>query len=151
MRNMNVQRALMEDANAIAVLFDQYRQFYQQPTDFDGALKFISDRLSKNESVIFIATEKDKLVGFTQLYPIFSSVGLKRSWLLNDLFVIKGSRGKGIASALLQAATAFGLETNSRWLMLQTALDNHAAQALYEKNGWEKDNDFCVYNFALDK
>ena len=90
-------------------------------------------------------------MGFTQLYPIFSSVGMKRCWLLNDLFVLDTVRGKGIATALLDAAKAFGLETQSRWLMLQTAYDNHAAQALYEKSGWTKDEDYYVYNYTLNR
>ena len=151
MSSLSIQRAGAEDAQAIAPLFNLYRQFYQQAPDEEGALHFITERLRNNESVIFMALEDEKAVGFTQLYPIFSSVSMKRSWLLNDLFVLDAVRGKGIATTLLDAAKAFGLETQSPWLMLQTAHDNHAAQALYEKNGWTKDEDYYVYNYALSR
>ncbi len=87
MSSLRIQRAGAEDALAIAPLFNLYRQFYQQAPDEEAAWHFISERLRKNESVIFIALKDERAVGFTQLYPIFSSVGMKRCWLLNDLFV----------------------------------------------------------------
>ena len=48
----------------------------------------------------------------------------------------------GTATKLLGAAREFGKETNSKWLLLQTAEDNFTAQKLYEKNGWVKETDF---------
>jgi GNAT superfamily N-acetyltransferase len=92
--------------------------------------------------VIFVAEENKTLAGFTQLFPIFTSVGMMRTWLLNDLFVEEKERGKGVATALLDAAKKFGKETNSKWLMLQTTANNLTAQKLYEKNGWLKESDF---------
>lgn len=149
--NITIRKATINDVELIAPLFDGYRIFYKQTSDLVGAEKFISDRIKKNESVIFFAEENNKAVGFTQLYPIFSSVGMKRTWLLNDLFVDPNARGKGVADALLQTAQQFGAETNSRWLMLQTAVDNYAAQKVYERNGWKKEQEFFTYNFALSK
>ncbi|OIR01179.1 mycothiol acetyltransferase [mine drainage metagenome] len=149
--NITIRKATINDVAVIAPLFDGYRIFYKQTADLAGAEKFISDRINKNESVIFLAEENNKAVGFTQLYPIFSSVGMKRCWLLNDLFVAPDARGKGVADALLQTAQQFGAETNSRWLMLQTAVDNYAAQKVYERNGWKKEQQFFTYNYALDK
>ncbi len=137
-----IRIALAEDANMIAPLFDAYRMFYKQPSDINGATDFIRERLEQNESVIFIALINGEAVGFTQLYPIFTSVGMKRTWLLNDLFVTDTARGKGVATALLNAAKDFGKATNSKWLMLETAKDNFTAQALYEKNGWTRGTDF---------
>ncbi|HEX3024937.1 MAG TPA: GNAT family N-acetyltransferase [Chitinophagaceae bacterium] len=149
--NITIRKASIDDVKKIAILFDGYRMFYKQSSDIVEAKKFISDRINKNESVIFLAEENNTALGFTQLYPIFSSVGMKRTWLLNDLFVASDARGKGIADALLQTAQQFGAETNSRWLMLQTAVDNYAAQKVYERNGWKKEQQFFTYNFALDK
>lgn len=83
-----------------------------------------------------------EVVGFVQLYPIYSSLGMQRAWLLNDLFVTEKSRKQGIAKSLLAAAKNLGLETNARYLMLQTAYNNFNAQALYKGNGWIKQTDF---------
>ena len=98
--------------------------------------------MKRKESVIFVAEERKELIGFTQLFPIFSSVNMMRTWLLNDLYVNEKSRGMGIAAKLLDAAKEFGVATNSKWLLLQTAADNFTAQKVYEKNGWVKETDF---------
>jgi ribosomal protein S18 acetylase RimI-like enzyme len=34
-------------------------------------------------------------------------------------------------------------------MMLETAVDNHLAQALYEKNGWERVKDELFYRVYL--
>jgi len=98
--------------------------------------------MKRKETVIFVAEERKELIGFTQLFPIFSSVSMKRTWLLNDLYVNERSRGIGAATALLNAAKEFGAATSSKWLLLQTAADNYTAQKVYEKNGWIKETDF---------
>jgi GNAT superfamily N-acetyltransferase len=145
---IEIQKASADDTEMIAPLFDAYRVFYNQPTDIDGALGFIKERLQQNESVIFVAFINDKAIGFIQLYPIFTSVGMQRAWLLNDLFIHPSARGKGVGTALLDAAKDFGRSANSKWLMLQTASDNYSAQALYKKNGWKKETDL-FYRFDL--
>lgn len=143
-----IKRAVIEDVDIIAPLFDAYRIFYAQQTDIAAAVNFLTERLLKNESVIFVAFINEAAVGFTQLYPIFSSVSLSHTWLLNDLYVDKNARQQGVAAALLHKATAFGVEKNAKWLLLETAADNYTAQAVYEKNGWIKQTDF-FYQFTL--
>jgi len=142
-----IRKANRKDVKQVALLFNEYRIFYRQAPDITAAEGFLEERVEKNESVIFVAEGNDKILGFTQLYPIFSSVGLKRAWLLNDLFVMQGMRGKGIADALLRAAQEFGKQTNSRWLLLQTAVNNYAAQKVYERNGWKREEGFYTYQF----
>ena len=139
---MIVRRARKKDLEQLAVLFDKYRIFYKQEPDIATSKLFLKKRLKREESVIFVAEEREELIGFTQLFPIFSSVSMKRTWLLNDLYVNERSRGIGAATALLDAAKEFGKETNAKWLLLQTAADNFTAQKVYEKNGWIKETDF---------
>ena len=139
---MIIRRAKRKDIASLSVLFDKYRIFYKQRSDVENARTFLKKRMKRKESVIFVAEERDELIGFTQLFPIFSSVSMKRTWLLNDLYVNEKSRGIGAATKLLDAAKDFGAETKSKWLILQTAADNFAAQKLYEKNGWVKETDF---------
>ncbi len=139
---MIIRRAKKKDIEKLSVLFDKYRIFYKQQPDISTAKSFLKKRMKRMESVIFVAEERNELIGFTQLFPIFSSVSMKRTWLLNDLYVNEKSRGIGAATALLNAATDFGAETKSKWLLLQTAADNFTAQKVYEKNGWVKETDF---------
>ncbi|HEY1389442.1 MAG TPA: GNAT family N-acetyltransferase [Ktedonobacterales bacterium] len=150
MTTVQVTRATVDDIETVAPLFDAYRQFYQQPGDLDGALAFLAERLERDESVIFLALFDDGApAGFTQLYPIFSSTSMQRAWLLNDLFVAPAARRAGVGRALLERAHAFARETNSKELMLQTAVDNLPAQRLYESLGWQRDNDFYVYMLTV--
>ena len=139
---MIIRRAKKKDIDKLSVLFDKYRIFYKQQSDIDNAKSFLKKRMKRKESVIFVAEERKELIGFTQLFPIFSSVSMKRTWLLNDLYVNEKARGIGVATKLLDAAKDFGTETNSKWLILQTAADNFTAQKVYEKNGWVKETDF---------
>jgi GNAT superfamily N-acetyltransferase len=139
---MTIRRAKKKDIDDLSVLFDKYRIFYKQRSDVDNARSFLKKRMKRKESVIFVAEERDELIGFTQLFPIFSSVNMKRTWLLNDLYVNERSRGIGAATKLLEAAKKFGAETDSKWLLLQTAADNFTAQKAYEKNGWVRETDF---------
>jgi GNAT superfamily N-acetyltransferase len=139
---MIIRRAKKKDIEELSVLFDKYRVFYKQRSDVENARSFLKKRMKRKESVIFVAEERDELIGFTQLFPIFSSVSMKRTWLLNDLYVNERSRGIGAATKLLEAAKDFGAETSSKWLLLQTAADNYTAQKVYEKNGWVKETDF---------
>jgi len=139
---MVVRKAKKKDIEQLAVLFDKYRIFYKQKSDVGKARSFLRKRMKRKESVIFVAEERKDLVGFTQLFPIFSSVSMQRTWLLNDLYVNEKARGIGAGTALLNAAKDFGAETNSKWLLLQTAEDNFTAQKVYEKNGWIKETDF---------
>lgn len=134
---MEVRRATIADTDAIAPLFDRYRSFYRQPSDIALARRFIDERLQRGESVIFLAETDGAAIGFTQLFPSFSSVGATRIWILNDLYVDAAARRQGAARALLQAAADFARDNGARRLELETDHDNETAQALYRRLGWE--------------
>ena len=135
-----VTRAAAADVAAIAPLFDAYRQFYQRPADLAGAHQFLADRITNNESVIFFCHPPDDRtnpVGFMQLYPLFSSLSLARSWVLNDLFVVPESRSHGIARLLLSTADEHARNSGAIGIALETNHDNMAAQRLYDSVGYE--------------
>lgn len=131
----------------LSVLFDAYRQFYQQASDLEGAEAFVSERLKKQESVIFVIESNEKLLGFTQLFPSFSSVSMQRLWVLNDLFVASHARKQGVAEHLMFAAKKFAEDTGSKGLILETDLDNVQAQNLYDKLGYIKQD--STYHYFL--
>ena len=145
----SIIRATIEHLDLIAPLFDGYRQFYKQPSNVDGARMFIKDRLIRHESVIFLAFLDEAAVGFTQLYPSFSSSSMQRLWILNDLFVAPNGRRSGVGEALLERARQFAVEDGAKGLMLETAVTNTTAQKLYERLGWVRDTEFYVYNLTI--
>ncbi|MEE6450007.1 GNAT family N-acetyltransferase [Gottfriedia acidiceleris] len=147
---MEVVRAKSEHITEVANLFDQYRMFYKQESNLNGAIDFITERINNNDSIIFLVKEKDQSIGFTQLYPSFSSVSMKKLWILNDLYVTETARQKGVAQLLLNAAKEFAIKSKAKALDLQTAIDNKFAQALYEKNGYQVDKEFLSYSLNLE-
>jgi len=145
-----ISRATLADLDALAPLFDAYRVFYGRPSDPAMARAFLHERLADGESVIFLARDAGgRALGFTQLYPCFSSVSARRLWILNDLFVSPDARRRGVAKALLQRAREYGLETGVVRLTLQTAHDNVQAQALYEALGWVRQDGMVEYALEL--
>ncbi len=135
---MHIIKANLEQLANIAFLFDQYRVFYKQETNLKAATQFIKERLIKEQSVIFLAFVENNAAGFVQLYPSYSSVSLKPIYILNDLYVEKSYRRKGIGEALLVKAKTYCNMNAGKGLALETAVDN-PAQKLYEKLGWKKD------------
>lgn len=142
---MNLIKATINDLDAVTELFDLYRQFYQQSPDTEGAREFLKTRILNGESVIFIAYEGGEAVGFTQLYPSFSSVNMKRSWILNDLYVKKEYRGKGAGEKLIYKAIEMARDTGAKGVLLETASDNIPAQGLYEKIGFKRETHYFYY------
>jgi GNAT superfamily N-acetyltransferase len=146
---MEVVIANFKHLEEVSKLFDQYRVFYQQPSDIESAKAFLQERFHKNDSTVLIARDHDLIVGFTQLYPSFSSVSMKPIWILNDLFVEEAYRKKGVAKLLISAAENFARETGAVRIILATQITNIAAQSLYESLGYIKDQDFYHYAVKL--
>ncbi len=146
-----VRRASETDLRTVAELFDSYRQFYGQPADLHLAEAFLRDRFTHNESVVFLAVEPESGagLGFTQLYPSFSSAAARRLWILNDLFVAPAARRRGVGRALLEAARDHGVATGAKRLVLSTAVSNRAARALYESFGYKQEDVFVAYKLEL--
>ncbi|MCM3569813.1 N-acetyltransferase [Neobacillus mesonae] len=146
---MEIVQAAMEDVDGVSSLFNLYRMFYQQESDLEGARTYIKQRMENKDSVIFAVKDSQNYVGFTQLYPAFSSISMKRAWILNDLYVVTEARKQGIGEMLLNKAKEYAIETGAKSLSLSTALDNDSAQRLYEKLGYKRDSQFYHYELVL--
>ncbi|GGG15857.1 N-acetyltransferase [Lysinibacillus alkalisoli] len=142
---MTIFQATLKDLPKLVPLFDGYRQFYKQASDLEGATQFLEQRLINQDAVIFIITVGDEYAGFTQLYPIFSSKAMQDAYLLNDLFIAPEFRRSGIAEQLMRYTFAFAKEEGANFVMLETAVDNIKAQALYEKVGMIRDTERYYY------
>jgi ribosomal protein S18 acetylase RimI-like enzyme len=146
---MRVERAEPRDLDEIAPLFDAYRSFYGQPPDLERARGFLAERLAAQDSAVFVARDEARAIGFVQLYPLHSSLQTARSFVLNDLFVLPGERGRGAATRLIERAAAYAVGEGAVGIELETAADNQAARAVYERLGWRLDETFVRYALPL--
>ncbi len=152
MSKIEIKRIDQNEANLVVSLFNQYRIFYGKFSDLEMAKAFIDARLENNESVIFVALDENKPVGFTQLYPKYSSARLTKNWILNDLFVDLDYRRQGIGEKLIKTAMDFAKGQGSTFVQLETAVDNFTAQSLYEQIGFVKqgpDEEFLLYKIEI--
>ena len=133
---LRVRQAGLADVGRLAPLFDAYRGFYGQASDVALAEAFLRERLALGESFVLVAERGEGAVGFVQLYPLLSSVRVRRILVLNDLYVVESARRGGVAEALLREAETLAREAGALRLVLETGEDNRAAQRLYEKLGW---------------
>jgi ribosomal protein S18 acetylase RimI-like enzyme len=141
-----IKTATFEHLEIVAPLFDAYRVFYQEASDLERARTFLLERIQNAESVIYIACDGEKPLGFTQLYPSFSSASTQKLWILNDLYVIPEARGLRVGEHLIERAMQLARDTNAKGVMLETAHTNLSGQKLYERMGFEREDlEFRTY------
>lgn len=150
MKTVLVRPASVFDLDAIVPLFDAYRQFYGRVSDPPGARAFLLERFEHQQSLILLAlSDRGDAIGFTQLYPSFSSTAMARIYVLNDLFVAPSARRRRVGSRLLEAAESHARAVGAVRLSLSTGIGNVDAQALYAASGWERDAQFLVFQKVL--
>ena len=138
--NIEIVSATLEQLDDLTVLFDAYRVFYKETSDLERARTFLLERIQNSDSVIYLAYDAAKPLGFTQLYPSFSSVSTNRLWILNDLYVIPEARGLRVGERLIARALQLARDTNAKGVQLETAHTNFSGQKLYERLGFERED-----------
>lgn len=136
----------LEHAPDVVNLFNEYRVYFGQSSDPIEAEMFLNERLKNKESIILIVKQNEKVIGFTQLYPAFSSLSLKPIGILNDLYVLESHRNSGAGKSLLDAAFDLGKSLYWKGMILETSPVN-PARRLYERAGWTLENEFLHYGF----
>ena len=145
---MNIREARKSDLDQLSILFDAYRMFYGKESNIDISKNFLESRLSNKDSEIFICEFNNILIGFVQLYPLFSSTRVSKYWLLNDLFVDSKYRGKGYSKLLIEKAKELVKDSNACGMMLETEKSNKIGNNLYPKTGFEKNDSSNFYEWV---
>lgn len=147
---MNYRIAAKNDLPQLSILFDGYRVFYRKNSDATAAHAFLNERFENKDSVIFVAEDSNgTLLGFTQLYPIFSSTRMQKAWLLNDLFVNSEARGKGISKGLIEKAKDLARATGAYGFFLETEKSNEIGNKLYPSVGMRLNSGSNYYEWTV--
>jgi GNAT superfamily N-acetyltransferase len=149
MNKLTIRQATIQDLSKIVPIFDSYRAYFKQQKDPVRVEQFLFEKFEHMESVIFIAQLEDEVVGFAQLYPIFSSLTLQRVWLLNDFFIAEEYWGSGVGTQLFAKVKEFTLLTKSKGIELSVEHTNKKAWAFWEKQGFKMDEEFRYYFYKL--
>jgi len=150
MQALSISPAGPADIPDLALLFDAYRVFYEQPSDISASAAYVAREVATGSTRFFLArTKAGEAVGFVHLIPGTNTLVMRPMWYLEDLFVAPAARRTGVAEALMREAERFAIETCAERLTLATAHDNHAAQALYRKLGYERDDHFMHFHRVL--
>ena len=68
-----ISKVTASDLAELHPLVEKYRAFYKQPEN-DKTHGFLEERIKNQEAIAFIARVNGEAVGFTLLYPTFSTV-----------------------------------------------------------------------------
>lgn len=146
---LHIRQATIEDLPKLVPIFDSYREYFKHPKDPSKVESFLYEKFEHLESVIFVAEQEREVIGFAQLYPIFSSLSLQRVWLLNDFYISEKYRNRGIGKQLFAKVKEFTLLTKSKGIELSVEHSNKEAWHFWERQGFRIDNEFRYYFYKL--
>ncbi len=150
MKEIEISTAATADIRELARLFDAYRVFYGQSSDLAASGLYVAEEVGTGKTQFLLARDPaGAVLGFVHLIPGTNTLLMRPMWYLEDLFVDPPERRNGVAQALMQAAEHFARENCAERLTLATAKDNFAAQALYAKLGYEREEHFRYYHRVL--
>lgn len=144
-----IHRATAKDADALAPLFDAYRQFFTGGNDLARSAAFLRERLERDECVVFSARLDAEPVGFIQLYPLWSSWYCARIWFLSDLYVADSARRHGAGAMLVERVKEYAAETGASSVMVELPLSEPHLRNFYARLGFHEDPVFGLARYAL--
>ena len=145
---MTIEVVREEDLAELLPLVRGYLDFYEvSPTD--DQMLALSRALIANpelEGVQFLARDDEqRAIGFASLFWTWATTRGGRLGVMNDLYVAPEGRGSGAAEALIEACRARCEQRGAVALEWQTAVDNHRAQAVYDRIGGQRSDRWLDY------
>ncbi|MGX6444843.1 N-acetyltransferase family protein [Neobacillus sp. K501] len=143
---VKIRQATIVDVPNLVPIFDEYREYFKQQKNPAEVERFLFEKFEHLESVIFLAEIDSEVIGFAQVYPIFSSLTLKRVWLLNDFFIFEAYRNRGVGSELFRKVKEFSILTKAKGIELSVEHVNEKAWQFWERLGFKIDDEFRYYS-----
>jgi GNAT superfamily N-acetyltransferase len=118
-------------------LMRAYCDFYHVAPPDDSLLSMARALIADptHEGVQFLAADRGTDVGFATLFWSWETTIASRVGVMNDLYVVAASRGRGVASLLIDACLQRCRDHGASRMIWQTAFDNQRAQAVYDHIG----------------
>jgi GNAT superfamily N-acetyltransferase len=140
------------DLPELLPLMRGYCDFYEVGPS-DDALLAMSRTLIDDpaQGVQLVARDDDSgaAIGFATIFWTWQTLSASRLGVMNDLFVVEGARGGGVADALIAACVERCRERGATELAWQTAHTNLRARAVYERVGATRDERWLDYSLSV--
>jgi GNAT superfamily N-acetyltransferase len=141
-----------DDLPDLLRLMRGYCDFYEVGPS-DDALLAMSRTLIDDpaQGVQLVARDDDSgaAIGFATIFWTWQTLSASRLGVMNDLFVVEGARGGGVADALIAACVERCRERGATELAWQTAHTNLRARAVYERVGATRDERWLDYSLTV--
>jgi GNAT superfamily N-acetyltransferase len=147
MSKIIIRRAALTDVEALVPLVEAHRKFREAAPDPVGTQTFLHERISRDETVIFVAFEGASMVGFTQIYRTYSTTLLAPVYLINELWVLPHLRKNGLGTELEAAAIEHARQAGAVRLTMATVTGDAIPQSVYAAAGWLRDHRLQTYHF----
>jgi len=132
-----VRRATPGDAGAVARLFQDFQDEFDEPSPgLETAEGRYADLIRNRDMTVLLAGDGPD--GFAQIRyrPWVYSAGPNAHAYLEELYVAPSLRGRGLGRALLEAAMRTAGDEGATHMELGTSEDDVAARSLYESAGF---------------
>jgi RimJ/RimL family protein N-acetyltransferase len=149
---MRIATVTEGDLPDLLPLMRGYCDFYRSAPPDDELLAMSRALMEdpEREGLQLLARDGDgAAVGFASIFWTWSTNSAARIGTMNDLFVAPEARGSGAAEELIRACVERCRERGALRLEWQTALDNHRAQAVYERVGGHREQ-WLDYSLPAD-
>jgi ribosomal protein S18 acetylase RimI-like enzyme len=132
---VEIRRASVEDAVAIARLLHDFNTEFGEPTPGVEALaEYARLLLAEGEMTVLLAGAEADGISLVRFRPSVWTGEPEAH--LQELYVVPSLRGRGIGRALLEATMATAREAGATGIDLNTGATDTAARALYESCGF---------------
>jgi len=135
---VEIDSATESDLPALLPLLRGYCDFYGASPSDDGLTAMARALIAGRDAdgMLLVARDGDGVaIGFATVGWKWSSLRAARIAVMEDLFMAPEARGQGAGDALIRACADRAREHGAPVLSWITALDNHRAQAVYERVG----------------
>lgn len=139
-RNGRVEISIVSSETQVLRLLPLMRAYcdFYRVRPADAALLAMARALvadPTHEGIQLIASDADQDLGFATVFWSWETTTAGRVGVMNDLYVIAEARGRGAGSALITACLERCRDHGAVRMIWQTAVDNLAAQAVYDHVG----------------
>jgi GNAT superfamily N-acetyltransferase len=139
------------DLPELLPLMRGYCDFYEVAPSDDRLLALARTLIGDTDQGVQLIARDDggAAIGFATIFWTWSTLSAERLGVMNDLFVVEGARGGGVADALIAACADRCRERGATELAWQTAHTNLRAQAVYDRVGAKRDDRWLDYSLGV--